>query len=56
MARVYHARPMRQMSVWRVKEAVRFARKRFLASFGLDQSGNLYIVDLDGEIFRIEAG
>jgi len=28
----------------------------FLASFGLDQSGNLYIVDLDGEIFRIEAG
>jgi len=25
-----------------------------IASFGVDQSGNLYIVDLDGEIFRIE--
>ena len=26
-----------------------------LSSFGLDQAGNLYIVDYDGEIFRIEA-
>jgi glucose/arabinose dehydrogenase len=26
-----------------------------IAAFGLDQAGNLYIVDLDGEIFRIEA-
>ena len=25
-----------------------------IASFGVDQSGNLYIVDLDGEIFVIE--
>jgi glucose/arabinose dehydrogenase len=25
-----------------------------VASFGLDQNGNLYIVDFDGEIFRIE--
>lgn len=25
-----------------------------VASFGLDQAGNLYIVDFDGEIFRIE--
>ena len=26
-----------------------------IASFGLDQAGNLYIVDLGGEIFRLEA-
>lgn len=26
-----------------------------VASFGVDQAGNLYIVDFDGEIFRIEA-
>lgn len=26
-----------------------------VASFGVDQAGNLYIVDYDGEIFRIEA-
>ena len=26
-----------------------------IPSFGLDQAGNLYIVDFDGEIFRIEA-
>ena len=26
-----------------------------IASFGVDQQGNLYIVDFDGEIFRIEA-
>lgn len=26
------------------------------ASFGLDAAGNLYIVDFDGEIFRVEAG
>jgi glucose/arabinose dehydrogenase len=26
-----------------------------VASFGLDQAGNLYIVDYDGEIFRVEA-
>lgn len=26
-----------------------------IASFGVDQAGNLYIVDYDGEIFRIEA-
>lgn len=26
-----------------------------IASFGLDQAGNLYIVDFDGEIFRVEA-
>ena len=25
-----------------------------ISSFGVDQSGNLYIVDFDGEIFRIE--
>ena len=25
-----------------------------IASFGLDQAGNLYIVDFDGEIFRVE--
>lgn len=25
-----------------------------VASFGLDQAGNLYIVDFDGEIFRVE--
>ena len=25
-----------------------------IASFGVDQQGNLYVVDLDGEIFRIE--
>jgi Glucose / Sorbosone dehydrogenase len=25
-----------------------------ITSFGLDQSGNLYIVDFDGEIFRVE--
>ena len=25
-----------------------------IASFGVDQAGNLYIVDFDGEIFRIE--
>jgi hypothetical protein len=27
-----------------------------ISSFGIDQAGNLYIVDFDGEIFRIEAG
>jgi len=27
-----------------------------VASFGVDQAGNLYIVDYDGEIFRVEAG
>lgn len=26
-----------------------------ISSFGVDQAGNLYIVDFDGEIFRIEA-
>jgi glucose/arabinose dehydrogenase len=26
-----------------------------IASFGVDQAGNLYIVDFDGEIFRVEA-
>ncbi|HEY0325884.1 MAG TPA: PQQ-dependent sugar dehydrogenase [Allosphingosinicella sp.] len=26
-----------------------------ISSFGIDQSGNLYIVDFDGEIFRVEA-
>ncbi len=26
-----------------------------IVSFGVDQQGNLYIVDLDGEIFRVEA-
>lgn len=26
-----------------------------LVSFGVDQTGNLYIVDIDGEIFRIES-
>jgi glucose/arabinose dehydrogenase len=26
-----------------------------VASFGVDQAGNLYIVDFDGEIFRVEA-
>jgi hypothetical protein len=26
-----------------------------VASFGVDQAGNLYIVDFDGEIFRLEA-
>ena len=26
-----------------------------IASFGVDQVGNLYIVDLDGEIFVVEA-
>lgn len=26
-----------------------------VASFGLDQNGNLYIVDYDGEIYRVEA-
>jgi glucose/arabinose dehydrogenase len=26
-----------------------------MVSFGVDQAGNLYIVDLDGEIFRVEA-
>jgi glucose/arabinose dehydrogenase len=26
-----------------------------VSSFGVDQSGNLYIVDYDGEIFRVEA-
>jgi hypothetical protein len=26
-----------------------------ISSFGVDQAGNLYIVDLDGEIFRVEA-
>ncbi len=26
-----------------------------ISSFGLDQSGNLFIVDFDGEIFRVEA-
>jgi len=26
-----------------------------VAAFGVDQTGNVYIVDLDGEIFRIEA-
>jgi glucose/arabinose dehydrogenase len=26
-----------------------------ISSFGVDQAGNLYIVDLDGEIFRIES-
>jgi hypothetical protein len=25
-----------------------------VSSFGLDQAGNLYIVDFDGEIYRIE--
>jgi hypothetical protein len=25
-----------------------------VASFGVDESGNLYIVDFDGEVFRIE--
>jgi hypothetical protein len=25
-----------------------------VASFGTDQAGNLYIVDFDGEIFRVE--
>jgi hypothetical protein len=25
-----------------------------ISSFGVDQQGNLYIVDFDGEIFRIE--
>ena len=25
-----------------------------VSSFGLDQAGNLYIVDFDGDIFRIE--
>ena len=27
-----------------------------ISSFGLDQAGNLYIVDYDGEIFRVEVG
>ncbi|HYI64419.1 MAG TPA: PQQ-dependent sugar dehydrogenase [Allosphingosinicella sp.] len=27
-----------------------------IASFGVDQAGNLYIVDFDGEVFRIEVG
>jgi glucose/arabinose dehydrogenase len=27
-----------------------------VSSFGVDQAGNLYIVDYDGEIFRVEAG
>ena len=27
-----------------------------ISSFGLDGAGNLYIVDFDGEIFRLEAG
>ena len=27
-----------------------------IASFGVDQAGNLYIVDFDGEIFRIDVG
>jgi hypothetical protein len=26
-----------------------------ISSFGVDQAGNLYIVDFDGEIFRIES-
>jgi hypothetical protein len=26
-----------------------------VSSFGVDEAGNLYIVDFDGEIFRIEA-
>ena len=25
-----------------------------IPSFGVDQAGNLYIVDFDGEIFRVE--
>jgi hypothetical protein len=25
-----------------------------ISSFGVDQAGNLYIVDFDGEIFRVE--
>jgi glucose/arabinose dehydrogenase len=27
-----------------------------VSSFGVDQAGNLYLVDYDGEIFRVEAG
>jgi glucose/arabinose dehydrogenase len=27
-----------------------------VSSFGLDQAGNLYIVDYDGEVYRVEAG
>lgn len=26
-----------------------------ISSFGVDEAGNLYIVDFDGEIFRLEA-
>jgi hypothetical protein len=58
--------PIAQVSIGTTLPSSRFILRRTdftpnagainnIASFGVDQAGNLYIVDFDGEIFRIEA-
>ena len=47
--------PASQFTVRRTSFAPTQGAINNISSFGVDQQGNLYIVDLDGEIFRIEA-
>jgi glucose/arabinose dehydrogenase len=46
--------PSSQFTVRRTSFAPTSGTINNISSFGVDQQGNLYIVDIDGEIFRIE--
>jgi glucose/arabinose dehydrogenase len=46
--------PASQFTVRRTQFAPNAGAIDNISSFGLDQAGNLYIVDYDGEIFRVE--